>query len=79
MILESLTITKNQSYEANPDGYRGYLRFRNTYGAIELTLNEETSAKILTVVGASAVESAKLIAGQLSSSVFAQTALPKKI
>lgn len=79
MILDSLTIRRNQSYDTNPAGYTGSLRLQNRYGAIELALNEQVSAKILAVIGDSAVESAKDIAQQLSATVFSQPVPPRPV
>lgn len=75
MILSTLTITKNQNYEANPDGYKGRLAFQNQYGTVELALNAETSAKILAVVAESVVESAKDIATNLTAACVTVPAL----
>jgi hypothetical protein len=78
MILSTLTITKNQNYEANPDGYKGRLSFQNAYGTVELALNAETSAKILAVVAESVVESARDIATNLTAACLTVPALTNK-
>lgn len=78
MILEQLTITKNSSYSPNPDGFSGQLRFKSQYGAIELQLTPDLSAKILAVVGANAVEASKQIAQNLSADVFSVPAIESK-
>lgn len=78
MILEDLQIHKNQSYDANPNGYTGRIKFKGQYGTIELALNHELSTKILAIVGANAVESAKELAHNLSADVFSVPALEVK-
>lgn len=77
MILEQLSITKNRSYDAQPDGFKGRVKFTNAQGTVELELNHEVSTKILAVVADAVVESAKDIAHNLSANVFTQLALPK--
>lgn len=78
MILDQLSITKNTTYDPNPSGYKGHIRFRGAYGAIELALNHELSAQILAIVGNNAVDSAKQLAQNLSTDVFTVPALESK-
>jgi hypothetical protein len=75
VILTSLSIYKNDSYQPNPDGYRGSLSFKNSYGDITLQLTADLSAKILAIVGENAVEAARDIAKNLSAAVFSQPQL----
>lgn len=78
MILEQLTITKNNSYDPIPTGYKGQIRIKGKYGAIELSLNHELSAKILAIIGNNAVDSAKELAENLSADVFTVPAIAGK-
>jgi hypothetical protein len=75
MILTSLNIYKNDSYMPNPDGYRGSLSFKNQYGDITLQLTADLSAKILALIGESAVQATRDIAQNLTAAVFSQPAL----
>jgi len=78
MILEELTIRRNQNYDPNPTGYKGQIRFKGQYGAIELALNHEVSSQILAIVGANAVETTRQIAQNLSADVFNVPAIEEK-
>jgi hypothetical protein len=75
MILTQLSIYKNESYQPNPDGYRGTLSFKNQYGDITLQLTPELSAKILALVGENAIEATRAVANNLTAAVFSQPAL----
>lgn len=78
MILEYLTITKNSSYDPNPNGYKGSIKLKGTYGTIELALNHDLSTQILAIVGNNAVDSARQIAQNLTADVFTVPALESK-
>lgn len=78
MIVERLEITKNMRYEANPNGYKGRIRFSGEHGEIELALSHELSTKILAIVGQNAVDFAKDLATNLAADVFTAPALEAK-
>tara|TARA_R110000868_G_scaffold148418_3_gene370368 strand:- start:950 stop:1189 length:240 start_codon:yes stop_codon:yes gene_type:complete len=78
MVLESLSINRRQTWEAGFGAYRGQIKFVNERGSVELTLDDETSRKLLAVVADATVESAKNIATNLTAEVFTQPQLESK-
>lgn len=79
MILEQLTIRRNESYETNPGSYRGEIKFKNQYGEIKLHLNEETSKKILAVVAEQMVISSRELATNLTANCIEAISTDKQL
>ena len=79
MILQSLTITRNESYQARPGEYTGRLSYKNQYGDISLNLNEQTSKKILDVIAEQMVESSKQLASELTGSCIEAISTDKQL
>jgi hypothetical protein len=71
MILERLSITKKYSYKkTEPLTYEGAIKYANERGEISITLNDETSRKVLAVIADQLVETSKQVAKNLTADVI---------
>lgn len=70
MILDQLIIMKKQSYEPDPDGYKGTIKFTSTTGKIEVNLSDALSRKILAIISEELVETAKLVGNLLTQEII---------
>lgn len=75
MILEHIIINRVfAGTGAAVEQYKGVIKFKGSYGSVEIQLTDELSKRVLAVIGENAVEATRELAQKLSGEVF--TALP---
>lgn len=65
-ILRSLTIERNQSYEANPGQYKGKVKYECGGSSIDICLDESVSQRLLAFLGPVLVQASAGLANQIT-------------
>lgn len=73
-VMQSLHISRNESYEALPGQYKGRVSYKGQHGSLELPLDERLSEEILKLVADSIVRASKDLANQLTAATITQAA-----
>lgn len=76
MILETLYISKNASWVANPGEYSGNITFKSSSGEVKINVSHAVSARILSIVAEEIVAAAKSLSSILASEVIEQVSFP---
>jgi hypothetical protein len=71
MILQQLTISQVYKYKKDePLRYKGAIKYAGDYGEVSVTLNDETSRRVLAVIADQLVETSREIAQDLTAEII---------